>query len=163
MYGPAATPVESAEEERRRRILRLGEFLADLLDRSIRIPGTDYRIGLDPLIGLIPGIGDVIAAVMGVVIVWLAARAGVPRITLTRMGMNVLTNGLIGIVPGLSDLFSAWFKSNVRNVEVMRRVAARSSTAPDWMWVVGVSAAILAVLISAVVGMVWLVSAIWPS
>lgn len=147
----------------RPRMFAIAEFLADLLDRSIRIPGTHYRIGLDPLIGLIPGLGDLMTNAIGLVIIVVAARLGVPRITLVRMGINVLTNGLIGLVPGLGDLFSAWFKSNVRNVELMRRVAASDRTVPDWAFVVAVLTGILALLIGAALGLFWLLRALWPN
>lgn len=147
----------------RQRMFVVAEFVADLLDRSIRIPGTRYRIGLDPLIGLIPGLGDAIANAIGLVIIVVAARLGVPRITLVRMGINVLTNGLIGMMPGLGDLFSAWFMSNVRNVELMHRVAASDRTAPDWAFVGVVLAGILGLLIGSVLGMFSLVRAFWPN
>ncbi len=147
----------------RQSLFGVAEFLADLLDRSIRIPGTQSRIGLDPLIGLIPGLGDLIANAIGLIIVLVAARLGVPKITLARMGVNVLANGLIGLMPGLGDLFSAWFKSNVRNVELMRRAATDANTTPDWAYVISIFAGTLAILIGAVIGMIVLVRALWTN
>ena len=81
--------------------------LAKLLDNSISIPGTGWKIGFDPIIGLIPGIGDLIGAVMSGYIILEAARAEIPTLTLARMLGNVGIDTLLGAVPALGDLFDA--------------------------------------------------------
>jgi hypothetical protein len=95
--------------------------LAKLLDNSIAIPGTDWKIGLDPIIGLIPGIGDLIGAVLSGYIVLEAARAKVPTYTLARMLVNVGIDTLLGAVPAVGDVFDAAWKSNTKNVALLER------------------------------------------
>jgi hypothetical protein len=115
----------------------IAKYLADLLDRRFTIPGTSIRIGLDPIVGLIPGVGDAIASLAGSVILVLAAQSQLPKIVLVRMSLNIALNGIIGAIPILGDLFSVWFKSNVRNVELLERYAVedrRTSTAGDWVF-----------------------------
>ncbi|HXT55001.1 MAG TPA: DUF4112 domain-containing protein, partial [Candidatus Eisenbacteria bacterium] len=75
--------------------LWLARFLADLLDQRFTIPGTSIRIGLDPIVSLIPGVGDLLANLTGSVILVIAAQLGVPKIVLTRMGINIAINTLL--------------------------------------------------------------------
>ncbi len=93
--------------------------LAALLDSSIGLPGTSFRLGLDPLLGLIPGIGDALAALLGSALLAEALYRGVPPALLGRLAGNLLLNALLGAIPGLGDLFSAWFKSNTRNYALL--------------------------------------------
>jgi Domain of unknown function (DUF4112) len=95
--------------------------LAWLLDDVIRVPGTRIRFGLDPLIGLIPGLGDVLGAIVSSYIVVEAARQGIPRSTLLRMAWNVLLEAAIGVIPLVGDLFDAGWKANQRNVALLER------------------------------------------
>lgn len=95
--------------------------LAKLLDNSIGIPGTGLKIGLDPIVGLIPGIGDLIGAVLSGYIILEAARADVPAVTLVRMLANVGIDTLVGAVPAVGDLFDAAWKSNTKNVALLER------------------------------------------
>jgi Domain of unknown function (DUF4112) len=142
----------------------IAKYLANLLDRRFTIPGTSIRIGLDPIVGLIPGVGDAIASLAGSVILVLAAQSQLPKIVLVRMSLNIALNGIIGAIPILGDLFSVWFKSNVRNVELLERYAVedrRTSTAGDWLFVIGLLLGIAFVFIGAVVGVVWLIARVW--
>ena len=100
------------------------ERLAWLLDSAIAVPGTRFRIGLDALIGLVPGIGDLIGSVLSAYIVAAAARQGIPRSVLLRMTLNVGLEALIGAVPIVGDLFDAAWKANQRNVALLRQYAA---------------------------------------
>ncbi len=96
--------------------------LAFLLDDALRIPGTQRRIGLDPIIGfLFPGVGDVLTATAGSALVTEAIRRGVPRPVLMRMGFNILLNATLGSVPLIGDLFSLWYKSNAQNYALLVR------------------------------------------
>jgi uncharacterized protein DUF4112 len=95
--------------------------LARLLDNSIPVPGTSWKVGLDPIIGLIPGIGDLIGAVISGYIILEAARAEVPTLTLVRMLGNVGVDTLLGAIPALGDVFDAGWKANMRNVALLER------------------------------------------
>lgn len=111
--------------------------LAWLLDSSIRIPGTDFRIGLDAVIGVIPWAGDVAGSLLSMVIVGLAFQAGASRWTLARMGWNVLVELVIGSIPVVGDIFDAAWKSNERNVRLLERsVTDRRARRKDF-WFVG--------------------------
>ena len=118
----------------------LFRWLALIMDNFLRVPGTKLRFGLDPIIGLLPGIGDVTSAIISAVAFVHAARCGVPKILLARLAMNILINELVGIIPGLGDAFSFWFKSNVRNYELLRRYSAAParSRRSDWIFVIAV-------------------------
>jgi hypothetical protein len=100
--------------------------LSRLLDNSIPIPGTGWKIGFDPIVGLIPGIGDLIGAVLSGYIVLEAARADVPTLTLARMILNVGVDTVLGAVPAVGDVFDAAWKSNTKNVALLERHLARS-------------------------------------
>jgi hypothetical protein len=106
-------------------LLATAEFLAKILDTSVRIPGTRIYLGLDPLLGLVPGIGDMLANLIGTVILILAARLQVPQIVIARMSLNLLINGIIGTIPILGDLFSVWFRSHARNAVLLREAATK--------------------------------------
>jgi hypothetical protein len=142
----------------------MAKYMADLLDRRFTIPGTSIRIGLDPIFGLIPGVGDTIASLAGTFILFLAAQAQLPKIVLVRMSLNIALNGMIGAMPILGDLFSVWFKSNVRNVQLLERYAVedrRTSTVGDWVFVIGLLLGIILVVAGAVVGIIWVIARVW--
>jgi hypothetical protein len=143
--------------------LRLARLLAELLDRRFTIPGTDIRIGLDPLIGLIPGIGDAAANLIGFFIVVAGAQLGLPNIVLVRMTVNIALNALGGSIPVLGDLFSVWFKSNIRNLRLLERHAAAEagSTIADWGVVIGLLVGVVLVCAAALAGLVWLAALLW--
>lgn len=101
--------------------MRRVRVLAQLLDNSITIPGTNRRIGLDPIVGLIPGIGDFIGAVLSAYIILEAARADVSGFTLFRMVTNVAFDTLLGSIPVIGDVFDAAWKSNTKNVSLLER------------------------------------------
>jgi hypothetical protein len=101
--------------------LRRVRVLAQLLDNSITIPGTGRKIGLDPIVGLIPGIGDLIGAVLSAYIILEAARADVSGFMLVRMVTNVAFDTLLGAIPVVGDVFDAMWKSNVKNVSLLER------------------------------------------
>jgi hypothetical protein len=101
------------------RLRRLGY----LLDNSIPIPGTRFRIGLEAIVGLVPGVGDLVGGGFSLYIILQAARAGVPASLLARMGWNLLVDVVVGAVPFLGDLFDAGFKANMRNLALLDRYA----------------------------------------
>lgn len=93
--------------------------LADLLDRAFRVPGTDIRFGLDPVIGLIPGLGDVLTGTVSGYLLLEAARAGASPSVLTRMLLNVALDMLLGALPVFGDIFDVGFRANSRNVDLL--------------------------------------------
>ena len=93
--------------------------LSRLLDSAFTIPGTRYRFGLDPLIGLVPGLGDAVSAVFSGYIILQASRLGAPQSVVTRMIANVALDTLVGWVPVLGDLFDMAWKSNLRNMALL--------------------------------------------
>lgn len=111
--GPVDVP-PTVDEAAVRRM----EFVSRLLDESVRVPGTEFRFGLDPVLGLIPGSGDALAAGLSFYIVVESARLGVSYNTLLRMLGNVAVDVAVGSVPVVGDLFDAFWKANVRNLEL---------------------------------------------
>jgi hypothetical protein len=90
-----------------------------VLDSAVRVPGTNVRVGLDPVLGLFPGIGDFLAAVLSSYVVVAAARLGAPRSVLARMLVNLGVDTLVGVVPLLGDLFDVGWKANMRNAALL--------------------------------------------
>ncbi len=105
--------------------LASARLLARLLDDAIAIPGTSFRIGIDPLLGLVPGLGDALAAALAGWLLVSAARLGAPRAVIARMGLNVAIDFLIGLVPGAGDLLDFFWKSNRRNLALLEEWRAR--------------------------------------
>lgn len=97
------------------------ERLAFLLDDAFRIPGTERRVGLDALVGLIPGIGDAAGLFASSYLLYEGARLGVTLATLLRMALNIGAEAVVGLVPGLGDLFGFAFKANNRNLRLIER------------------------------------------
>lgn len=159
--GPRATVLP--RDEAREHLLAIADILAKVMDTSIRIPGTSWSIGLDPLLGLIPGIGDVIANLIGTVILGIATRLQIPRIVLTRMSLNLLINGTVGAVPIVGDLFSVWFRSHARNAALLREAAQKPDreTHADWFYVGGIIGGTVALLLLTIAFMIWLVYRLW--
>src|ERR1700730_742942 len=91
------------------------------MDRLIRIPGVKKLLGLNPIVDLVPGFGDVAAALVSVSVLVYGIRRGVPKILLGRMALNVLINELVGIVPIVGSIFAFWFTANTRNYELVRQ------------------------------------------
>jgi hypothetical protein len=101
------------------------EALAHVLDDMLRVPGTRMRMGIDPLIGLIPVIGDAIATILAAPILLIALQLNVPWRIVASMGLNQLKNGLIGAIPFIGDAYSFHFKSNAINTALLLRAIKR--------------------------------------
>jgi hypothetical protein len=144
-------------DERRELAVRRLDTLGYLLDDSIPIPGTGLRFGLDAVIGLVPGLGDVVGVVLSSYIVLQAARLGAGASVLLRMLLNLLIDGVVGAVPLLGDLFDAGWKANDRNLRLLHRAlddpraTRRASVAVVW----GVALLVLTLLAATVV-LAWL-------
>ena len=101
----------------RRRI----EAMEALLERAVGLPGTRFQVGLDSIVGLVPVVGDVIAAAMGAWLIWEARNLGMSKFHLARMSGNVAFDTLLGFIPFAGDLFDFLFRSNTRNLRIVRR------------------------------------------
>jgi hypothetical protein len=108
--------MQRTETEKSRKKL---ERLAWYLDSSIKLPGFNARIGLDGLLGLIPGVGDTLGALISSVVISEAARMGAPKVLLLKMAFNVALDALAGSVPVVGDLFDFIWKANQRNVQLL--------------------------------------------
>ncbi len=119
------------------------------LDAGIRVPGTNLRFGLDPILGLIPGAGDAAGAVLAAWILVEAVRLGASRATLLRMAGNVALDALVGAVPVLGDIFDFAWKANLRNVALLERHLATPARAAraDRSFVVLVMGSVLALVL----------------
>lgn len=118
------------------------------MDELIQLPNTRFKFGLDPIIGLVPGIGDTASAIVSALVLIRAVRFGLPKILLARMSLNILINELVGIIPGIGDAFSFWFKSNKRNYELLlaQHAGRRRATKSDWLFVMTVLAILIVIV-----------------
>ena len=126
------------------------------LDEAFRVPGTRLRVGLDPILGLVPGLGDMAGAIMGVWILVEAAGLGASRATLVRMAVNIGIDALVGAVPLLGDLFDVGWKANRRNLELLDRHAAdaRGARTSDRAFVIALAGVVLGLAAALLVGVV---------
>ena len=133
--------------------------LATVLDDIFQIPGTRIRFGLDPLLGLIPGLGDAISGATSMLIIVAAWRRGLPRVTLARMFANVAIDSLLGAMPIVGDLFDVWWKSNRMNVNILRsaRVSPHRRRWHDWVFFVLLLIMIAAIVTLPVIVLIWVV------
>jgi hypothetical protein len=133
------------------------EKLAWVMDSSI--PIGRWRIGLDGIIGLLPGLGDLIGALISALIVAAGVRARLPRSAIARMVVNVGIEAVVGVVPFLGDLFDMAWKANTKNVEIFRQaLRGERDRRKDSLFVVGVILAIVAILAIPVIAIVLLVN-----
>jgi hypothetical protein len=113
------------------------KLVSRLLDTVFVIPGTRIRFGIEPLIGLIPILGDQVTALISAALLYRSVQHRLPKIALVRMALNILINAVVGMVPLLGDLFVLWYKPNIRNYKILQRFAGQSGavTTGDWMFV----------------------------
>ncbi len=102
-------------------VRRRVEGLEQLLEGLIALPLIGRKVGLDAVLGLVPGIGDVITGLMGLYLVWEARNLGMPRWQLWRMAGNVALDALLGVVPLAGDLVDVLYRSNSRNLRIIRK------------------------------------------
>ena len=129
-----------------------------LLDEAFRIPGTQFRFGIDGIVGLVPGVGDVLAGLLSLVIPIAAWMRGVPYVTLVRMGINVGIGVLVGSVPVLGDVFDVIWKANRRNYRLLQRHLhePRRHNWRDWVFLRGLGFVLFAVFAIPLVVLTWL-------
>jgi len=155
---PPDAPWPSVEKEKEEEESLLSdenlEYLVALLDDIFRIPMTGIRFGLDPLIGLIPGVGDWITGEVSILILVAGWRRRLPRVALVRMVVNIGADALAGTVPVLGGLFDASWKSNRRNftlLQTYREPQRRSQTWRDWAFLLLLVGAVGLLLVTPIV------------
>jgi hypothetical protein len=134
----------TAGQEQRLKALR---GLSRLLDSAFVVPGTEYRVGLDPILGLVPGLGDLTSPLFTIALLWQSRDLGIPRVVQLRMIFNVAVDALVGLLPVAGDLFDFAWKANVRNITLLERHAYehRRPTLADWLFVTGAIVLLLAI------------------
>ncbi len=100
--------------------LKWVESISHLLDEKFRIPGTKFRFGLDPIMNLVPFVGDVSGFLVGATLVWVMARHGVSRKVLILMAVNICVDALLGAIPFAGQVFDFYYKSNTRNINLLK-------------------------------------------
>jgi len=133
--------------------------LAWLLDNCFKIPGTNWRFGAEALIGLIPGAGDIVSGILGLILLFRAFQFKLPKIVIARMILNSLLDITAGSVPFLGDAFDFIFKSNTRNMNLFRQYAAEPtrSTKSHWIFLASLVLGFTTVLFLILVAFLWLV------
>lgn len=145
-------------------IVRTLRWWADLLDSRFRVPGTRIRFGIDPLLSLLPGIGDLASPVFAVVLIVQGLRQRVPRVVLLRMMFNALLDALIGAVPVLGNVGDVFWRANASNLALLERHARRGETAPstgDYVFVTAMLFGCAMLLVVPIALGLWLALGLW--
>lgn len=138
------------------------ELLARMMDSIFQIPGTKLRFGLDSLLGLIPGLGDTVTSLVSLYILQEANRRGVSKLTMARMAANIMIDFGVGTVPIVGDVFDVFWKSNQKNIEILK---AHTETEPgavqiqnrsNWLFFAGLAAVILVFLVGCMFISYWI-------
>lgn len=134
------------------------DLLSHVLDDWFRIPGTSFRFGIDGIVGLIPGIGDILGGLASSIIVLAAWFRGVPYVTILRMVANVGIEVGVGLVPFVGDWFDIAWKANRRNYALLERSlsAPRRNEWGDWLFLAGLSSVMLLLTVLPLLVVAWL-------
>jgi Domain of unknown function (DUF4112) len=137
--------------------------LSRLLDSAIVIPGTKQRMGIDPILGLIPGGGDTVSAALSSYIIVEAALMGLPRSSLMRMVLNIALDTLVGSVPILGDVFDVFSKANLRNMQIIENHAKspQPSARVDKLFIIALIAGLITLILLAGSLTLWLLTSIF--
>lgn len=158
MARPSKNVARISPDPRLERLERLSYYL----DNAIRLPGLNYRIGYDALIGLLPGVGDLVGVAVSAYIVLEAARYRLPVATLARMIFNVGVEALVGAVPLLGDVFDATWKANARNIALLRDHLGpdpRRAAASDRRFFAAVAVTLIVLLVGLAAGAIFVLRA----
>jgi len=168
-FAPSSKP-EIIPDPRTESVARNLERLAWLMDRAIPIPGTKLRVGLDAILGLIPGGGDFVCGLIQTGLVLTAlGHYRVPKAVAARMAANVLIDLAVGTIPLVGDLFDAGFKANTRNLALLgevRQLQAKGQpvpAAPSVRYLVGIGVILILALLLLFVGLVALAAVVWKA
>ena len=136
---------------------------ANLLDSYFRVPGTNIRFGIDPILSLIPVVGELASPVFTAALFRHALRQGVPRIVMLRMALNALLDALIGAIPLVGNVLDVFWRANKANLALLERHArpGRPFRPGDYAFVLGIVAVVVLVVAMAVAIGLWLVSLLW--
>ncbi len=150
--------MEREEEDQSDIKTTISKWVAFLLDDLVKVPGTEKRIGLDPIIGLIPGFGDFATSTAGLTLLAAGAQKKVPKSVFLRMMANWTLNTLIGAIPLIGDVFSFWYKSNKRNHALLRahlnETIGEEAESRGW-WPVFILVAMVAIVFPLVLVIAW--------
>jgi hypothetical protein len=137
------------EKQRRASLEPLFKWVAFIMDGLLRVPGTKFRFGLNPIVDFIPVVGDVSAAFVSASVLVYAFTRGLPKVLLARMTLNVLINELVGIIPVVGSIFAFWFRANKRNYDLLEHHIAEPtrSRKGDWIFVLGLLGLVAAIFV----------------
>ncbi len=155
--------IKSMKDVDRQRVTKRLDRLAWYMDSSIPLPGSGARVGIDALIGLIPGIGDTLGAIVSSYILSEAVRLGAPKTILVKMAFNIFLDAAVGVLPVLGDLFDFVWKANQRNVNLLEEymVQPRKAVASSRLFAWGLVGALMALVILVSLLGYLLVRALW--
>ena len=141
------------------------DVLSHLLDDFIQIPGTSIRFGLDGIVGLVPGVGDLLGGLASCLLILAACVRGVPRVTVARMMLNVAIETAVGSLPVFGDMFDIWFRANRRNYALMTRsletgtlAASHRRSWTDWLFLTAALLALLGLILLPLLLFGWMAS-----
>jgi hypothetical protein len=140
------------------------KFLATWLDNVFVVPGTNLRFGLDPIIGLIPIVGDLATTIISLYIISAAAQMQVPKSTLARMGLNIVIDSVVGAIPLAGNIFDFAWKANALNMQLLERHAnstpidRRKHSFWDWLFVAGMISLVVVVVVGSLTSTAWLIA-----
>lgn len=148
----------SREPEHATPALARARRISRIMDDLVRIPGTRRRIGIDPLLGFLPGLGDGVALVISMDLLFSAAKLGAGTAVLTRMAGNLVLDAIVGMVPLVGDVFDLGWKANRRNLALLEAlVRDQEGTRTRSRWLIGFVLAMAVVLVALGVWLGWLV------
>lgn len=162
---PELTPVRVLPSTAQRADLEIVRAIRKVMDEAVPVPGTKVKFGLDALLGLIPGVGDVSSAAIGAYILRAGARLGVPTIVLVQMLFNLLIDAVLGLIPVVGDFLDVLYRANSKNAALVEAaVANRQTTArSSWLKLIGVFAAFAVIVVGGIIGTVLLTKWAWNS
>jgi hypothetical protein len=152
----------SREQRKQIEVEQSLDTLSRYLDGLFRIPGTGWRFGLDSLIGLVPNVGDISTALVSFYILVAGVRYGVPKITLLRMAFNIGLDYVIGVIPVIGDAFDFFWKSNQKNMDLIREHGRGrgEGTGGDWVFIIVTISILIGILVGSVLASVFIIWAI---
>jgi hypothetical protein len=154
--GVRLRPLTQGQQTRLEALRRV----AELMDSAFVLPGTTYRIGLDPIIGLVPWVGDLVSPLFTVALLWQARDVRVPKVVQARMIFNAAVDAIIGSIPFAGDLFDFGWKANLRNMALLERHAYEEHrpTIGDWAFVLTMIALVITFAAVPLLAAGWLIS-----